>query len=132
MSSRYLGTLRIIGGLIVAALWLPCLLYVMSRGWERKVSSLIVACYSVPLTLLVAAPFVYFLRRKLTLVRCLTVGLLLGTLAALTLWSPYSPKAMFNWGPLQVLAGVVSSLLFWAVGVWRNHDLTHAESDRKG
>lgn len=121
MSAR--GTLRVILGLIVAALWLPVLLYVLSRGWEKTFSFLIVTLYTVPVTVLIATPLVYFLRRKLTLGRCLTAGFVLGTLGALTFWSPYSPKAMFNWGPLLMAVGVVSSLLFWVTGVWRNRDL---------
>jgi len=122
MSPR--GVFRLIGGLIVAALWLPVLLYVISRGWEKTFSFLIVAYYTVPLTLLVATPLMYFMRKHLTLGRCLLVGFLLGALGALTFWSPYSLKAMWNWGPLLVAAGVMSSLLFWIVGVWRNSDLT--------
>jgi hypothetical protein len=122
MSPR--ATLRLIGGLLVAALWLPALLYIVSRGWEREFSFLIVAYYTIPLTLLVAGPLVYIQRKKLTLVRCLTVGLLLGTLGAFTFWSPYSLKAMFNWGPVLMFVGVISSLLFWVVSVWRNRDLT--------
>ena len=121
MSAR--GTLRVILGLIVAALWLPVLLYVFSRGWEKTFSFFIVALYTVTVTVLIATPLVYFLRRKLTLGRCLATGFVLGTLGALTFWSPYSPKAMFNWGPLLMAVGVISSLLFWVTGVWGNRDL---------
>jgi hypothetical protein len=126
------GVLRLIGGLLVAALWLPSLLYFVSRGWEKEFSSFIVAYYTVPLTLVVAGPLVYILRKKLTLARCLTVDLLLGVLGALTFWSPYSLKAMLNWGPLLMVVGVVSSFLFWVVGVWRNRDLTFVGAGREG
>ena len=129
MSAR--GILRIIGGLVVAALWLPLLLYIVSKSWEKQFSLLIVGFYTVPLTLLIAGPFVYFLRRKLTLARCLITGALLGTLGALTFWSPYSLTAMFNWGPLLVVVGIISSFLFWVVGVWGNRDLTCVRADAR-
>jgi fluoride ion exporter CrcB/FEX len=89
---------------------------------------MIVGVYTVPLTLLLAGPLVYVFRKRLTLARCVTVGFILGMLGSFTFWSPYSLAAFFNWGPLLIVVGVISSLLFWVVGVWGNRDLTKARA----
>ena len=121
---------RVTSGLIAAALWLPILNSAVAHAEDQKPAFLVIAIYTVPLTLFIAAPLVFLLRRKLTLGRCLLTGALLGIVGALTFWSPYSVKSSL-WGAPLVLAGLLSSLLFWVIGVWRNRNLTCVGADTR-
>jgi hypothetical protein len=117
------ASFRLVCGLFVAALWLPVLLLATS-GPYGKFWFLMTAFYTVPLTLIVAAPLVYFFRHRLSLLSCLACGLGVGFLGALTFLSTTNYLAALNWGPALIVSGVVSSLLFWIVGVWGNGGLT--------
>jgi hypothetical protein len=125
------ATTRVVAGLIAAALWLPLAASLLAPGGERVPAFALPALYTVPLTAVIAAPLVYFFRRNLSFIRCCIVGLGIGTVGALTFWSPYSNAALLSWGPTLVAAGLLSSVVFWVVGIWRNRGLTIAGGVRE-
>jgi hypothetical protein len=110
-------------GLLVAALWLPVVLYFTS-GPYAKFGFFITAFYTVPLTLFVAAPLVYLLRYCLSLALCLASGLAIGVAGTLMVLATTNRLFAWNASLVLMLCGLVSSLIFWVVGVWRNGGLT--------
>src|SRR5262245_3044048 len=117
------ASLRLIYGLVVAGLWLPVLLFFTS-GPYGKFWFVMTGCFTVPVTAVLAAPLVFVFRYRLSLQLCLACGLGAGVLGTLIFLATTNPLAARNWAPAFVLTGLVSSLLFWGVGVWRNGGLT--------
>lgn len=117
--------LRIVVAFTAAALWFPSLSYFLS-GEYGPFWFLMIALYTVPLTLLVAAPLYYFNRKRITFLFCVLAGLGIGLLGALSFWSMTNRLAAQNWAPLLIGTGLVSSVLFWVIGIWRNSRLPKA------
>jgi hypothetical protein len=123
------ATVQITVGLVVAALWLQCVLYFTSGGYAQF-WFFMVAPFSVSLTALVAAPLVYLFRRRISFTLCCGFGLTIGLLGSLLFLATTNPLAALHWSPAFLLVGLSSSIIFWSVGVWRNRDLTIGSSDR--
>ena len=118
------ASVRLIAGLLVAGLWLPLLslITVFSSGPFWFVMT---ALYTVPLTLIVAAPLVFLFRRRLTLALCLAFGLIISLLGMLVFLATTNYLAALTWAPLLTASGLVSSFLFWLVAVsghWRSNN----------
>jgi hypothetical protein len=120
---------RLIAGFLAAAIWLP-LLILLQRGltWPGAV---LVLLYATPMTLL-AAPIVYLLRRRLSLVLCGIFGTLFGLVGAIGLMGTNPLAAPRELAMLRLgrfgLIGLISGALFWVVGVYRNDRLTIARA----
>jgi hypothetical protein len=89
----------------------------------------IVPFLTVPLTLL-AIPLVYFGRRRLSLARCGVYAAGFGLLGAAAILAGASPLTAPHWflyttGLALMTVGLVSGVLFWAIGIWRNDNLTN-------
>jgi len=123
------GMVRILGGLLAAALWLPVIEY-LSGGGYGAFWAVSTGLFTVPLTLLVATPFVFFSRHNLSLARCAISGLTVGAVGAVLFAACTNIQAGLNWAPLLIGCGVVSGLVFWLAGVWRNPAITFASSRR--
>jgi hypothetical protein len=122
---------RIVLGFIAAALWLPVLELVageISGGYGRFWFGM-TAMFTVPLTVLVAVPLFYVWRRRITFWRCVFAGLVIGIIGAGLFLLTTNPLAALNWSPLLIVVGVLSSLVFWAIAVWRNPTLTVRRSE---
>ena len=111
--------LRTLVGLVAAALWLPTALYLLFPNDGGKIAAIIAAMCTVPLTLVIAAPVVFLLRRKLSLGWCIGLGVATGVagLVECIFVFPLSLDFLLFW---CIGAGVVSSLVFWIVGVVGN------------
>ena len=117
-------SVRLVAGLLVAALWLP-LLGLLTVPWSGPFWSVMTALYTVPLTLLVAAPLAFLFRRRLTLVLCLAFGLTISLLGVLVFSATTNYLAGLRWAPLLTASGLISSFLFWWVAVspqWRSNN----------
>jgi len=120
---------RLILGFLAAALWLPVLMYVTAGG-HGELWFVMVASFTVPLTLFVAAPLYYFSRRRVTFWACIMVGIALGIVGSLTFLVAIDPHTARMWAPSLLLAGFISSVVFWFVGIWKNGRLTtRSEAD---
>jgi|HubBroStandDraft_1064217.scaffolds.fasta_scaffold268541_1 hypothetical protein len=130
MNSR--GTIRLAFALGVAALWLPLLASWRAQDGYRGTGFLITGGFTVPITLLVAAPLVYVFRRRLSFLLSCLFGI------ALSLIGLLPDLITGHWGvanglaQIIVPAGLISSMLFWLVGVRGNRDLTCVGADREG
>jgi hypothetical protein len=118
---------RLVAGFIAAAVWLP-LVFLFERREMWQFGFLMVLFFTVPLTLL-AIPFVYLLRRHLSLLVCAACGALFGLVGAVALLAGTNPFAAPHWLIVREVAstmglGFVSGLLFWAIGIWHNSGLT--------
>ena len=110
---------RFLLGLVAAALWLPLLLLATS-GRYGMFWFVMVSPFTILLTL-VAAPIAFLFRRNLSLLVCVVAGVVAGGIGVLLFWLATNPLAAGNWAPLLVVAGLLSGLVFWAVGVRGNH-----------
>ena len=122
---------RIVVGFLAAALWLP-LLSLATSGPYGAFWFGMTAMFTVPLTLLVAVPLFYMWRRRITFWLCLVAGLAIGIIGAALFLLVTNPLAARNWAPLLIVAGVLSSVVFWATAVWRNSTLTNSRSKAAG
>ena len=124
--------IRLIAGFLAAVGWLP-LLQLLQPGitWPGALLFLIA---TIPFIIL-AAPMVYLMRRRLSLFLCVAFGMLFGLLGAVVFMWGTSPLA----APLgqltfrvawYVAIGSISGALFWLAGVYRNDRLTIGWSDR--
>jgi putative effector of murein hydrolase len=113
---------RVVLGFAVAALWLPVLLY-FTAGDYGAFWLFMTASFTVPLTLFVAVPLYYFWRRRITFWRCILAGFAIGAIGALAFLAMTHPEAALNWSPGLIGSGVVTSLVFWFIAVWKNGDL---------
>jgi hypothetical protein len=120
---------RIVVGFLAAALWLP-LFSLATSGPYGGFWFGMTAMFTVPLTLLVAVPLFYLWRRRITFWRCLLAGLAIGIIGAALFLLLTNPLAARNWSPLLIGAGVLSSLVFWAIAIWRNPSLIASRSER--
>jgi hypothetical protein len=111
--------LRLVLGFVVAALWLPAYAYVLSRSLVES-GAVLVAMFTVPLTLFVAAPLYWALRERVGFLACICAGLCVGAIGCLLFWLSTNTLAALNWSPLLLAAGLVSSFLFWVVALWGN------------
>jgi len=110
---------RLILGFTAAALWLPVLLY-FAAGDYAEFWFAMTALFTVPLTVFVALPLYYFCRGRITFGRCLLAGFGIGVLGAVAFLVTTHPQAALNWSPGLIGAGVLSSIIFWAVAIWQN------------
>ena len=122
---------RLVLGFVVAALWLPVLLY-FTAGDYGQFWFAMTAAFTAPLTLFIAAPLYYVWRRRITFLRCLAAGLVVGALGALAFLAMTNAQAAINWSPGLIGAGVVTSIIFWAIAVWNNSNIGGAASPRVG
>jgi hypothetical protein len=90
------------------------------------------AAFTVPLTLFIAAPLCYVWRRRITFLRCLVAGFVIGALGALAFLVMTNAQAALNWSPGLIGAGVVTSIIFWAIAVWNNSNIGGAASPGAG
>ena len=88
----------------------------------------LVAALTVPLTLFVAVPTYWFFREHVGLLACMIVGVGIGAIGCLLFWAATNTLAALNWAPLLLGAGLVSSVLFWFVALWRNEGLVWARA----
>ena len=114
---------RLIVGFVVAALWLPALTFALSEAYWNMFWAGAVGAFTVPLTLLVALPLFLILRRRywLRFWHYAIFGLSVGVVGAAVFWLTTNGLAALNWLPVFLIAGLVSSVVFWVVGVWRNN-----------
>lgn len=110
--------IRVVLGFVVAALWLPAVLYFTDRTYGQFLF-VMSAIFTVPLVLFVAVPLYYVWRRRITFGRCLASGFVIGALGALAFLAMTNPQAAFNWSPGLISAGAVTSIIFWAIAVWK-------------
>jgi len=123
--------MRIVLGFAAAAMWLPLLQLMageLADGYGLFWFGM-TAMFMVPLTVLVAVPLFYVWRRRITFWRCVFAGLVIGIVGAVIFLLTTNPLAALNWSPLLILVGVLSSLVFWVVAVWRNPALTAEASN---
>ena len=85
-----------------------------------------IALYTIPLTIFVAAPLYYFNRKRVTFWLCVIAGVAIGVVGSLLFLVTTNPLAALNWSPLLIGSGLLSSIVFWVVGVWKNGNLTAA------
>lgn len=110
---------RVILGFAVAALWLPVLSY-LTGGVYAEFWFVMTAAFTVPMTLFVAVPLYYRWRQRVSFVRCLLAGVVIGVIGAVAFLAMTNPQAALNWSPGVVGAGVVSSIIFWVIAIWKN------------
>ena len=110
---------RVILGFAVAALWLPVLSY-LTGGVYAEFWFVMTAAFTVPMTLFVAVPLYYRWRQRVSFVRCLLAGLVIGVIGAVAFLTMTNRQAALNWSPGVVGAGVVSSIIFWVIAIWKN------------
>ena len=115
---------RISLGFLAAASWLPLLLYFTSDEFG-DFWSVMVAYFTVPLTVFIAVPlFIVFSRRSnVGAAACLIFGFAVGLVGVLLFWLMTNQQAMLRWAVALVLSGVLSGFVFWIAGVWKNEFL---------
>ena len=118
---------RLIVGFVVAALWLPALAFALSESYWNVFWASAVGAFTVPVTLLVALPLFVILRRRyrLRFWHYAIYGLSIGAVGAAAFSLTTNGLAALNWLPVFLIAGLVSSMAFWVVGVWRNDYVVH-------
>ncbi len=114
---------RLVAGFIAGALWMPAFAYFADREYGM-VMTVMIAIFTVPLTLFVAAPLYYLFRNKIGLWTCMAFGVVIGLIGAGIFGATTHYEAFVRWAPLLVGAGWLSSMIFWFVGIWRNPNLT--------
>jgi hypothetical protein len=126
--------MRIILGFVAAALWLPLLELLAGAvtGGYGRFWFFMTAIFTVPLTILLAVPLFCLWRRRITFWRCVFAGLAIGIVGAVIFLVTTNPLAALNSSPLLIVAGVLSSLVFWVIAVWRNAALTVHRAERAG
>jgi hypothetical protein len=124
--------LRLIIGLTVAALWLP-LVGLLHGSWEGQFFAGAVALFTVPLTLVVAAPVCavfYYSKVAPSWWFCMIFGGIVGFLGAM-IFAAISNNSLIGWNsaPGFILVGVISALMFWAIGIRKNDATFHIAPD---
>jgi hypothetical protein len=92
----------------------------LTSGVHGKFWFVMTAAFTVPLTLFIAAPLYYFWHRRVTFVRCLLAGFVIGVVGALGFLAITNREAALSWFPGLVGAGIVSSIIFWVIAIWNN------------
>ena len=110
---------RLILGFAAAGLWLPVLLY-FAAGEYAEFWFVMTALFTIPLTVFVAVPLYYFWRAHITFGRCLLAGFGIGVVGTLAFLAMTHPEAALNGSPALIGAGVLSSVIFWAIAIWQN------------
>jgi len=110
---------RVFLGFAAAALWLPLVSY-FTGGVYGQFWFVMTASFTLPLTVVLAIPLFFLWRRRITFWRCLLAGLAIGLVGALAFLAMTNLAAALNWSPGLIGAGVLSSIVFWAVGIWNN------------
>src|SRR5688572_14503455 len=110
---------RLVFGFLVAALWLPLVAWLASPSLVESLAGPI-AAMSVSLTLLVAAPSFWLVRRRVGLRGCLLGGLAVSALGSVLFWAATNTPAVLSWGPFILAGALVSASFFWFVALWRN------------
>jgi len=115
---------RVVLGFVAAALCFPAgvLVYAMCIGewrWGPLFASL-AAVYTVPLTILVAAPLFLLFRRHASFLVCVGAGIAVGLIGVLleALLGSYGYAVAMAWKFAAV--GAVSASVFYFVAVFRN------------
>src|SRR5690606_13879481 len=80
--------------------------------WAR-----LIALFSVPLTVLVAVPAFFLLRRHVNLFTCIASGLLIGWLGAGLFLLATNWLAFLGWAPTMLAIGALSGAGFWLIGL---------------
>ena len=124
MKTVYLA--RIVLAFIAAALWLPALVYLRAQTPAEMFGARFPLLLTVPLTIFVAVPAFLAMRARVSLVLCAAMGMAIGALGALLFLLTTHWEAAVNWAPAFFGCGLVSSLLFWVIGVWRNREPSSA------
>jgi hypothetical protein len=119
---------RFLLGLLVTALWLPAVAFVATPQW--RAFGVLVASFTVPLTLLFAAPIAFALRQRTNVLVCAIFGTLGGGIGALIFTWTTNPIAGRNWAPGLVVLGLLCGLVFWFSAVWRNAFFSPNASDQ--
>ena len=114
-----LNKVRLVLGIIAEALWLPILAYV-TLGRLGEGYFVILAMFTVPLTLFVAVPFYLLTKKYFTFLVSIYFGLAIGALVALVYYLNTDPINGVNMAPIFLLLGLISSVLFWIVAIWKN------------
>lgn len=118
---------RIILGFIVAAFWLPLLLSFSEYGefWFRMVllfTAPIIIIFGVPLFIL------FYSKRNISFMLCAISGIALGLVGCVLFLLLSNTLTAYNVAPLFTLSGLLSGIIFWFVGVWKNDTLTRRSS----
>jgi molybdate transport system substrate-binding protein len=115
---------RVVLGFVAAALGVPALVALTSPPYGLFWLAMI-SFFTVPLTLFAGMPlFVYLARRRrVTLWWCMLAGLVVGLAGVLVFMLMTNALAARNWAPLLIVTGLLCSLVFWLVGVWKNQAL---------
>jgi hypothetical protein len=115
---------RLILAFISAAFFVPTITLFTSDGYFRLQGFALIAIFTVPLTVIGAAPLYVVFRKSITIWLCMVAGFSLGLVGSLIFLLMTNPKAYLNWLPAFLFAGWSSSVVFWLVGIWRNRNLT--------
>ena len=114
--------LRIFVGFLVAALWLP-LIGLLSGSYEGQFFAGTAAVFTVPLTIGFALPiygFFYYSKVAPAWWVCMAIGACIGCVGAIALGTMSNKLAGWNAVPGFILIGVVSAVIFWAIGIRKN------------
>jgi len=117
---------RIVLGFIAAALWLPGLLYILASSPAEEFAARPPLLFTVPLTVFFAVPAFLFLKKRPSFLLCVSAGAAIGGIGALLFLLTTHLEAALNWAPALIGCGLVSSVLFWLVAIWRNRDNSNA------
>jgi hypothetical protein len=111
--------LRVVLGFVVAALWLPSLSLLIEDWYSAWWVGMVLA-WTGPLTIFVAVPLYLLVRKRISFRLCAGAGLCVGLLGAVPWVLENNPKAALNFAPVMMAVGLVSSILFWIIAVWKN------------
>ena len=118
--------LRVVLGFLVAALWLPVFTYLQAPTPADEFFARAPLVLTVPLTLFVAVPMFLMLKQHASFLVCVLSGAVVGAIGALLFMLVTHWEAGINWAPALVGCGVISSVLFWVVAIWRSDVGHHA------
>lgn len=122
---------RLFLGFCCAALSMPTFVYLVGivKGGSAHIAFIMTALFTMPLTFFVAVPLYFFARSQITFLRCILFGATIGLFGALIdyYWTRNFLAAK-NIAPIMIGFGIVSSAVFWIVGIWKNNNLTKQSS----
>lgn len=118
--------LRVVFGFLVAALWLPVVTYLRAPTPGEEFFARAPLVLTVPLTLFVAVPVFLVLKQRASFLVCVLAGAVVGAVGAILFLLVTNWEAGINWAAALVGCGVISSVLFWLVAIWRSDAGHHA------
>jgi len=122
---------RLILGFFTAALWLPLLAYILDSTYYGEFWAFAIAFYTVPLTIFVALPAYFLVRKRISFLLCVGMGCVIGVIGAFIFFLVTNPLAAMNWAPGLISAGIMSSIVFWVIAIWKNKKLMRNKSEPK-